>query len=722
MKSDVANGRLEFNLPETIPQLTVQTSDGLPASITVYNITEDTLTAEVESNFYQADLVNGNEYTVSVKRDGYHRYDLPPYALKSNLVIVVPMIREDSQAALLTVVSEPNAARVYIDGLFFTITPGQAYLPAGSHAILVEKEGYRPESGSLELAENEVRPLSYNLSKLTEPTGYLDVDLNVPARIDTVGVQNQRAPFRVGSVSQAQLPPGEYNLFFTYGGYADTSAAVTVHNDSTTQLTMSLRRILVNQVFNPVCVIKASRSYGEQPYETTISLNESYDNTPGGHLTSKVIMDSNGVVLSTTGSYTTNIMTPGTHYFYGTVTNNNGLSHTNWIAVTLGSPPADKPIARAKIYPGSGQVPLTITIDGSESVAHPNAEYEWFYNGETISNQVNDSYFLTSSDTGSHYFTLKVTNPNGQFDLDDERFDGVGAETKVLPPVCKMTANPSSGVAPFTSTINLSQSYTNTDGSSIKEYIIEDSNGERLNPDNAAQVEITQTVPGYYTYYGTVVDNYGLKDSDKVSVLIYQAEEPEPTTGILRITSSPSGALVSFPGHDSQYSPARWENLEPGDYDGITVELTGHITAYLSAEIIAGQVTHIHVPLLPELPPDPSRPLTIWCGDKSVKFTNPTRVIGEFDELAGADSVFATVHLGPDDPDQTQEYWHMRFKGTITGTVDSSQVFNDFGTGEYTVKVINSLGNEPWEVTLVSDAPGPTNSVHLTRLIRYRKN
>ncbi len=51
--------------------------------------------------------------------------------------------------------SSPSGARVYIDGDLVGLTPVDYRLSAGSHEIRMERDGYRPETRTMEIAEGE---------------------------------------------------------------------------------------------------------------------------------------------------------------------------------------------------------------------------------------------------------------------------------------------------------------------------------------------------------------------------------------------------------------------------------------------------------------------------------------------------------------------------------------------------------------------------------------
>ncbi len=540
-----AGGEAQFNKQQLAdPKLTVQLVDDMAAKITVKDAAMDTVVDVRKTTFWQRQLVSGNEYSVNVEREGFYSYTLPAYKLTTDLMIPLRLIREDQKVGRVKINSNPSGARVYKNGSFFTITPGEGHLPVGEYNLLVEKEGYQSESQTISLADGDMKELDFNLAQITSPVGYLSIDLNVPARVDTVGDTGQRAVFRVGSFSKAQLPPGGYDLFFTYEGYADTSVYVGVFADSTTQIKINTRKVIDVNYIKPTAVVTIDPASAEVPAEVKFSAEQSFANS--STIVAYEWFNADGVVLGSSKTLSQTISTSGSHYRYVKVTDSNGNSDVGY-ALFNGNDPDEPvylpPTAKATVDPQNAEVPAPVTFDGTGSTTNQDGAtivtYEWTdADGTKMSSEA--TYTTTISKTGITTLYLKVTDSNGKSDIDHISFFGQDADDpQVFPPVAVAKVDKATGYVPLEVKFDAGDSYVNTDGSRITSYEWTDEVG-RLKSQSQQYTE-NFTEAGLHYRYLKITDSNDLKSNDKVAVYVKMMPPVKPTAVV---TIDPASAEV----------------------------------------------------------------------------------------------------------------------------------------------------------------------------------
>jgi hypothetical protein len=283
-----------------------------------------------------------------------------------------------------------------------------------------------------------------------------------------------------------------------------------------------------------------------------------------------------------------------------------------------------------------------------------------------------------------------------------------------LPPVAHAEVSPTSGFAPLQ--INcFSDGSVDPDGQIIK-YEWDFADGHQS---QAVNPVYTLTEPGVYNVRLTVMDNDSLLGSDVQVVVVNKPEEPKPTTGSLRVVTTPSGALVGLDGLPEKITTAFYSDVDTLEYKG-TVELAGYITANIEAKVSPGQETLITLVMVPIqiIPPNPPAMKIIWTGDFYVTAKKQVDTLGVFN-LGGADSIFATIGYGPEP--QTAEHSEIELVGTISGKHFMSGVLEDpgpdigeGGTGEKRWKIFEDLPDEKFLVIFHwRGTSPPINSVHL---------
>ena len=370
------------------------------------------------------------------------------------------------------------------------------------------------------------------------------------------------------------------------------------------------------------------------------------------------------------------------------------------------------PVANFDVDSTSGIVPLTVKFTDMSTDDGTIVARAWDFADGNTSTSTNPTHTFTAS--GVYNVELEVIDDKGLSDVISKTVvvvePGEDPEPVNYAPVANFDVDSTSGIVPLT----VKFTDMSTDDGTIVARAWDFADGNTSTSTNPTH---TFTASGVYNVELEVIDDKGLSDVISKTVVVV---EPKPTTGKLRIISNPPGGNADMGSLGSKVTPATWDSLAPGTYRG-TITLTGYLPANVEVEIVAGQTTNIILNLVPDLPPDPSRPKVIWSGDVYVHPNHTPVSIGVLDELAGADSVFVTFGYSGDR--QVEEDAEVELRGTVTGTSLWSGVIRDPGQNisEKTFKVFESLPNEPFEFILHSRAPSYPNSVHLLYITRYRK-
>ncbi len=155
-------------------------------------------------------------------------------------------LRLDGRPARLTVVTEPDKAKVYVDGNFQGLSPVTTdSVSAGSHEIRVELSGYAPDSRMVQVANGGETTETFRMENIlgrievvtTPPGAKISVDGKA---VGTTRAQGDSALSQILLVENVSA--GEHAVLAHLDGYFDQSLKVTVRAKETKQLPFTLRR------------------------------------------------------------------------------------------------------------------------------------------------------------------------------------------------------------------------------------------------------------------------------------------------------------------------------------------------------------------------------------------------------------------------------------------------------------------------------------------------
>jgi len=266
----------------------------------------------------------------------------------------------------------------------------------------------------------------------------------------------------------------------------------------------------------------------------------------------------------------------GTYNITLTVTDNSGLTATASDTIIVDT--AQPPVAQMFLNPISGQAPLQVTANGSNSY-DPDGniiDYKWTVsNGQTT---FGSSANLIFNQGGNYNITLTVTDNTG---LTNTTQQSVNVIAKNQPPTAKQLVTPTEGNAPLTVTLNGVQSF-DPDGSIVNyEWIASD--GQRA---FGASSSMTFVEAGIYVVSLVVTDDKGeISPNVAVQTLtvgskppvarfrFYPREGKAPLTVTLDASESfdPDGEIIRYEWRASNGQEATGQQTEmtfnePGEY------------------------------------------------------------------------------------------------------------------------------------------------------------
>ncbi len=155
-------------------------------------------------------------------------------------------VKLDGRPASLTVVTEPDKAKVYVDGNFQGLSPTTAKsVAAGAHVIRVELSGYSPVTRTVRLAVGGDTTETF---KMLSVLGRIEVVTTPPgAKISVdgkaVGITRPQGDSSVSQILLVEnVPAGEHAVLAHLDGFFDQSLRVTVRAKETKQLPFTLKR------------------------------------------------------------------------------------------------------------------------------------------------------------------------------------------------------------------------------------------------------------------------------------------------------------------------------------------------------------------------------------------------------------------------------------------------------------------------------------------------
>lgn len=222
---------------------------------------------------------------------------------------------------------------------------------------------------------------------------------------------------------------------------------------------------------------------------------------------------------STTANPTHTFTKEGSYSVELTVTDEQGLTDKETVAITVSEPENEAPKAKVSASVTSGQVPLQVKFTGSGSTDDDSIKsYAWNFKDGSTSNTANPTH--TFEKAGTYTVALKVSDEQGLSDT--ETISITVNEPHNEAPESRPKANVTNGTAPLQVQFDGDDS---TDDKGISSYFWDFKDGSTSNQANPSH---TFGDPGTYGVSLTVADEDGLKSTKTVTVTVNPAANEAP--------------------------------------------------------------------------------------------------------------------------------------------------------------------------------------------------
>lgn len=189
----------------------------------------------------------GTPHQIEIVSSGYEVYQ-QTVTVSTGSTVSIDANLVSSSDAYLKIASYPAGAAVYIDGTYcgntaYSSSTSPNYmsigpLTAGTHSVMLKKDGYNTYTSTITLASNEIRTMSITLSQSAPtPSGYSGLHLaSTPSGADVYvdNVFRGYTPLYLSDISE-----GQHTLLLQHTGYNDWTeyvyftAGQTVEKDVT---------------------------------------------------------------------------------------------------------------------------------------------------------------------------------------------------------------------------------------------------------------------------------------------------------------------------------------------------------------------------------------------------------------------------------------------------------------------------------------------------------
>ncbi len=297
----------------------------------------------------------------------------------------------------------------------------------------------------------------------------------------------------------------------------------------------------------------------------TVTLNGSASTAPGGTITTYTWSEVSGpstASITAANAVTTTVtgLVQGSYVFQLMVTDNQGISASISVTITVNPAPVQSPIANA----GSDQIITlptnSVTLDGSASTDPYGTitGYAWTETSGPAAASISAASAASTSVTalvqGVYVFQLQITDNQGATATSKVT---VTVNAAPPPPVANAGANQSITLPTSEAALDGSKSYSS--GSSISAYTwteVSGPNTATLTGANTADPTATGLVAGVYIFQLTVTNAQGLTSTSTVTITVNAAANQPPVANAgSNLTITLPQNSVSLDG-SSSYDPA----------------------------------------------------------------------------------------------------------------------------------------------------------------------
>ena len=331
----------------------------------------------------------------------------------------------------------------------------------------------------------------------------------------------------------------------------------------------------------PVAVASAIPTSGTIPLEVSFTGSNSTDDV---NVVSYLWDFQDGSATSTAANPIHTFTVPNTYMVELTVEDDEGLSDTTTIAITVSDVANEAPVAVASATPLSGAVPLLVSFTGDGSTDDVAVvSYQWdFKDGTPISSEANPTH--TFEITGTYVVELTVQDGEG---LTDTTTISIVASTPGNdPPVAVLSATPLNGEAPLEVNFTGSDS---TDDIAVTSYLWDFNDGTpNSTAENPNHIFVNA---GEYEVSLTVADEEGLEDTTSATIVVVEPKADKDIRAMLIV--NPANDLAQIQLIDNGPADRRVVKIYIHDSGGRLIDLynPGEIFAHGLFEIPISTLT-----------------------------------------------------------------------------------------------------------------------------------
>ncbi|MCL6275559.1 PKD domain-containing protein [Muricauda sp. 2012CJ35-5] len=361
----------------------------------------------------------------------------------------------------------------------------------------------------------------------------LTVNFTGSNSLDDLGVTSYLWDFKDGNTSTDADPT---HVFTDIGSY---DVDLTVGDASGNSDTKSITITVEGAGIAPTAVASATPLTGDAPLEVNFDASGSTDDLQIDSYEWDFIDGGTSSEMNPTYTF----VTPGTYDVLLTVTDNEGLTDTDIVSITV-EVPNMAPTAVIEATPTTGDFALEVTFTGSNSTDDEGVVgYSWDFIDGGTSTEADPTYTFNAA--GTYEVELTVTDAEGLTDTATITITVTDPDNEA--PIAVATANPTIGNAPLPVIFNASGS---SDDTGIVSYFWDFKDGttsDEMNP------VTTFNTPDTYEVELTVTDGEGLTDTTTISIIVTDPNGNQPPVAIASATPENGDAPleVSFIGSSS---------------------------------------------------------------------------------------------------------------------------------------------------------------------------
>ncbi|MDD3159588.1 MAG: PEGA domain-containing protein [Candidatus ainarchaeum sp.] len=178
-------------------------------------------------------------HTISLYKDDYSSYRTSETVYENQTTTINATLSYLESYGSINIASNPNNSDVYIDGRMYGETPLKiSNLYTGQHDIRISHVGYEDYVNKITIQKNYTTPLNVVLNQSTTK-GDILLNCNQKGASVYVGETYKGITSEYG-LDITQLTAGDYSVRVSKSGFEDYYATVSVYNNKTTKLDVSL--------------------------------------------------------------------------------------------------------------------------------------------------------------------------------------------------------------------------------------------------------------------------------------------------------------------------------------------------------------------------------------------------------------------------------------------------------------------------------------------------